>query len=59
MKRNYILSSTSAAQQFFLVAVMQQNFRNPVSKSNKAQDNFRNCGGCALRNKLRSAQLWF
>jgi len=48
------------AQQFFLVAVTQHNFHNPVSKSNKAQNNFCNCGGwgsCALQNTLRSAQL--
>jgi len=64
MKRNYIfifnLRSAIKCKNFFLVTVTQRNFSNPVSKSNKAQDNFRNCGdcrSCALQNKLHSAQL--
>jgi len=44
------LLQRNKAQQFFLVAVMQRNFLNPVSKRNKAQDNFHNCGCCTLQN---------
>jgi len=61
MQHNYIFifnfHSTIKRNNFFWLQ-LQRNFRNPISKSKKAQDNFRNCGSYALQNKLRSAQLW-